>query len=285
MTHPADLLAAAMRTRNTAACVGIDPDLPRLPESVRHCQGSDIQRVRTFCLGVIDAVADLVPVVKPQSACFERFGSAGYRVLEDVITRAKERGLIVILDAKRGDIDTSARHYAFGARAMGADWITVSPYMGPSTIEPFLEAGLGVFALCRTSNADSDRLQSLDTGSGTLADRVAELLSQLGSARVGSCGLSSVGAVVGATRSPDETLRLRQAMPSLPFLVPGFGAQGGTLAALKPMVRAESNDVASQGVIVNASRSVLYPPARPGQDWTETVRAAARSLIADLSGL
>lgn len=285
MTHPADLLVAAILDRNTPACVGIDPDLNRLPQPLRSGPGYDVEHIRAFCLGVIDAVADVVAVVKPQSACFERFGHLGYAVLEDVISHAKSRDLVVVLDAKRGDIDASARHYAAGARAMGADWITVSPYMGPSTIEPFLEAGLGVFALCRTSNPDSDRLQALDSGGVSVAERVAEMLAELGDKRVGTCGLSALGAVIGATKAGGETSRLRQAMPCLPFLVPGYGAQGGTVTELKPLVRTGAADLASLGIVVNASRSVLYPSAKPGQDWEQAVHDAARSLVADLSGL
>lgn len=284
MTHPADRLARAIRDKGTAACVGIDPDMDRLPESVRGGPGYDVEHVRTFCLGVIDAVADVVAVVKPQSACFERFGSLGYSVLEDVVARARERDLVVVLDAKRGDIDSSARHYAHGAKAMGAEWITVSPYMGPSTIEPFLQAGLGVFALCRTSNADSGRLQGLDTGGRTVAERTAEMLDELGRAYVGSCGLSALGAVVGATKEPNEVAGLRALMPDTVFLAPGFGAQGGTLADLSPMRRPGAGDVSELGVVVNASRSVLYPKTGGG-DWRVAVRAAAEDLVHELSTL
>lgn len=284
MTHPAERLASVIRVKGTAGCVGIDPDLDRLPMRVRSGPGDDVEQVRTFCLGVIDAVADVVGVVKPQSACFERFGARGYAVLEDVVARARERGLVVILDAKRGDIDSSARHYAHGARAMGADWITVSPYMGPSTIEPFLEAGLGVFALCRTSNADSGRVQALDAGGRTLAERVAEMLAELGGRCVGASGLSAVGAVVGATKETSEVARLRALMPDTVFLAPGFGAQGGTLGELGPMRRAGTPDVGDFGVVVNASRSVLYPKAA-GEDWQASVRRAAEELVRELSEL
>lgn len=273
-----------MLEKGTVACVGIDPDVDRLPERLRRGPDSEVEQVRAFCLGVIDAVADVVAVVKPQSACFERFGSAGYGVLEDVVARAREHGLMVILDAKRGDIDSSGRHYAHGARAMGADWMTVSPYMGPSTIEPFLEAGLGVFALCRTSNPDSRRLQGLDAGGLTVAERTGEMLSDLGQSCRGACGLSAVGAVVGATNDAGEVSRLRTLMPDTVFLAPGFGAQGGTLAELAPMRRAGASGVGDFGVVVNASRSVLYPPAA-GADWQEAVHAAAQTLVRELSAL
>jgi orotidine-5'-phosphate decarboxylase len=223
-----------------------------------------------------------VGVVKPQSACFERYGSAGYAVLERVVAHAKLLGFVVILDAKRGDIGSSAEHYAAGARSMGADWITVSPYMGPSTIEPFLEAGLGVFALCRTSNPDSDRLQTLDTGGVTLAERTAEMIAQMGAAHTGGSGLSVLGAVVGATKSAEDGARLRACMPDQILLVPGVGAQGGTAAEVVPLVRAGQRTPGTAGVVVNASRSVLYPKRAPGQAWQGAVRRAADQFAGSL---
>jgi len=280
MTHPADLLIDAMRTRNSPACVGLDPVLQRLPEPIRSSGDDRIGQIRAFCLGVLEAVSDLVGVVKPQSACFERFGSLGYRVLEEVIARARELGLVVILDAKRGDIGSSAEHYASGARSMGADWITVSPYMGPSTIEPFLDAGLGVFALCRTSNPDSGRLQSLQIQGRSLAEHTAEMLSEMARGRIGKAGWSSVGAVVGATRSTSETARLRELMPDMPLLVPGLGAQGGTVRDISPMC--QQGDAGSLGVVVNASRSVLYPESGIAGCWQDAVRQAAQDLVDQL---
>lgn len=277
------MLAAAIA--HSPACVGLDPDLNRLPEPLRSGPGYDVEHIRTFCLAAIDAVADIVRIVKPQSACFERFGHLGYAVLEDVVAHAKSHNLVVVLDAKRGDIDASARHYAAAARNMGADWITVSPYMGPSTIEPFLAAGLGVFALCRTSNPDSDRLQTLDTGGLTLAERTADMLVDLARSARSPEARSAVGAVIGATKAADETARLRARMPDLPFLVPGYGAQGGTTAELTPLARHTPADALGLGIVVNASRSVLYPKASPGLDWQSAIRAAAQALVSDLASL
>lgn len=279
---PADALARAIDVAGSPACVGIDPVLGRIPESVRESSGSDTDAVLAFCLGVLDAAVGVAGVVKPQSACFERFGSKGYAVLERVIDHAKGLGYVVILDAKRGDIGNSADHYAAGAASMGADWITVSPYMGPSTIEPFLDAGLGVFALCRTSNPDSDCLQTLDTGGQTVAERTAGMIAEMGQSRMGQRGLSCLGAVVGATKSAAEGKRLRAYMPGQYMLVPGVGAQGGTPEEVRPLRRtgASVQSPGDLGVIVNASRSVLYPQARPGQSWQGAVRDAA-TLFAD----
>ena len=277
LTHPADRLARAIDVAGSPACVGIDPVFASLPPAIRDGAGSEVKAIELFCMGVLDAVVGVAGAVKPQSACFERYGSDGYRVLERTVARARELGFVVILDAKRGDIGSSAEHYAAGAVGMGADWITVSPYMGPSTIEPFLDAGLGVFALCRTSNPDSDALQSLDAGGMTVAERTAAMLAGIGAARLAASGLSDLGAVVGATKSADDGARLRARMPDQIMLVPGVGAQGGTAEEVRPLVRQTAASPGTLGVVVNASRSVLYPKAQPGQAWQGAVRAASES--------
>tara|TARA_R110000868_G_scaffold241497_1_gene496213 strand:+ start:214917 stop:215765 length:849 start_codon:yes stop_codon:yes gene_type:complete len=257
-------LKAAIDGAGSCGCVGIDPVLERIPAEI---QGEPIERVREFCLGVLDAVSDVMGVVKPQSACFERFGAAGYAVLEEVIGRANELGLVVILDAKRGDIGSSAGHYAAGAKFMGADWITCSPYMGRSSIQPFLDAGLGVFALCRTSNPDADELQSLIVDDGaTLAQHTAKMIAGLG---------NQVGAVVGATNTASETEALRSAMPGAMFLVPGVGAQGGTVEDVKAMCVDGATSHGGLGVVINASRSVLFPDALDGESWKDAVKREA----------
>jgi orotidine-5'-phosphate decarboxylase len=272
-----------MDIAGSPACVGLDPVLAALPAEVRDAAASEADAIERFCTGVLEAVVGVAGVVKPQSACFERYGSAGYAVLERVVAHAKKFGFVVILDAKRGDIGASAEHYAAGSRSMGADWITVSPYMGPSTIEPFLDAGLGVFALCRTSNPDSDRLQSLDAGGITVAERTAEMIAELGAARTGGSGLSSLGAVVGATKSAGDGERLRACMPDQILLVPGVGAQGGTPSEVVPLVRAGGRGPGGSGVVVNASRSVLYPDPLPGRSWQGSVRAAAERFADSLA--
>lgn len=280
--HPSDRLARAMEIAGSPACVGLDPVLTQLPREVREGASSEIDAIERFCIGVLEAVVGVVGVVKPQAACFERYGAVGYAVLERVVAHARRLGFVVILDAKRGDIGSSAEHYAAGARSMGADWITVSPYMGPSTIEPFLEAGLGVFALCRTSNPDSDRLQTLDTGGMTVAERTAEMIAEMGASHCGGSGLSVLGAVVGATKSAEDGARLRARMPNQILLVPGVGAQGGTAAEVIPLARPGHGTPGTVGVVVNASRSVLYPKRVPGQAWLGAVRQAADQFAGSL---
>jgi len=268
-----DRLVRAIDSAGVPACVGIDPVIERLPDAVRHAD--PVVAIETFSLGVVEAVAGVVPAVKPQSGCFERFGAAGVRALERVVGRARDLGVVVVLDAKRGDIGSTSAHYAAGAAGMGADWITVNAYLGMSGIVPFLDAGLGVFALVRTSNPDSDALQASElTAGGTVAQLVARQIAGLGASHVGASGLSAVGAVVGATKAGDELAHLRGAMPDQVCLVPGVGAQGGSAADVCPLRRAGAGSVGARGVLVNASRSVLYPAASGGR-WQDAVAGAA----------
>lgn len=276
--HQIDSLVDAIDQARTPACVGIDPDFERIPRALRL--SGEIESVEEFSLGVLDAIAGIVPVVKPQSACFERYGSRGYAILEKVVRKARDLGFVVILDAKRGDIGSSAQHYAKGAADMGANYITVSPYMGPSSIEPFIEAGLGVFALARTSNPDSDLIQSRELASGKrVMHLVGAMIAEMGRQRTGDRGLSALGAVVGATKAASEMGELRALMPAQMFLVPGVGAQGGTVEDVRPMCRKGHASAGQLGVIVNASRSVLYPETSEGS-WINSVHVAA-SLFAN----
>lgn len=268
-------LEAAIDHAQTSACIGIDPVLERLPADLANSSGSSVNRIQSYCLTVLDLVAPFVGVVKPQSACFERYGSAGYAVLEHVITKAKSLNLTVILDAKRGDIGSSAAHYAAGASAMNADFITCSPYMGRSTIQPFLDEHLGVFALCQTSNPDATELQTPD-----LTTKVASMISALAD----QSG-NQVGAVVGATNNPETTKHLRAAMPNAMFLVPGVGAQGGTIEDVRSMVRPNATKHSQLGVVINASRSVLYPEMRASGSWQDAITREAKAFARSCSTL
>jgi orotidine-5'-phosphate decarboxylase len=291
---PADRLARTLTRTNTIACVGLDPVLEQLPDALRTL--APVAAIEAFSRGVVQAIASAgVGVVKVQSACYERYGSAGFAAMERSIADSREAGLLVVLDAKRGDIGISASHYAAAASAMGAHWITVSGYLGPSTIEPYLQAGLGVFVLVRTSNPDSDSVQAHTLASGaSVAEMMASHVRTLGERFMASEGngpdrfspdrLSSVGAVVGATK-PQDGPRLRALMPSTTFLVPGYGAQGGTLADIRGMMRPGSRTAATAGVLVTASRSVIYPKPAPDAagTWEARVEQAARALVGELA--
>ncbi|MFI4892135.1 MAG: orotidine-5'-phosphate decarboxylase [Phycisphaerales bacterium JB058] len=265
-------------------CVGLDPVVGKLPEELRAKFGTDVETVEAFCLGVIEASAGVAAAFKPQSACFERLGAPGFAAMGRVIAHARKLGVPVVLDAKRGDIGISAAHYAEAVRALGADAVTVNAYLGPSTVMPYLEAELGVFVLVRTSNPDSDEVQSARLGSGErVAERMAGLVRTLGSSYITPTGLSDAGAVVGLTKSADGE-RLRELMPEQVFLVPGYGAQGGGASDLVPLLSSKA-DLPGRGVLVNASRSVIYPEARAGESWQDAVARSAEAMHADLASV
>lgn len=285
-----------MEAKGTVACVGIDPVVEKFPADFRPANpadhGASGNSIRRFCDGVIDAVAGLVPIVKFQSACFERYGEHGLSALRHSIIHAHQAGLLVLLDAKRGDIGISAEHYAAAAfdGSAAADALTCSGYLGPDTIEPLIRPGRGLFVLVRTSNPRSDAFQSLPLADGrTVAGAMADMVAGLGAKHRGRCGLSDIGAVVGATKSA-EAASLRARMPDAMFLIPGYGAQGGTLEDIRPGLRPsrKANSPASLGVLVTASRSVIYPELPKGAasaNWRMAVTAAAKRLVGELRKL
>lgn len=278
----ADRFIAAARQLGNPLCVGLDPHMERIPREfgvVPADLASDPSAagVRAFFEDVIDACADRIPVVKPQIAFFEQLGWRGLRVLEGLVARARERGLLVILDAKRGDMDTTARAYAKSyvspASPCRADAITLSPYLGLDSLQPFVEAardhGVGLFVLARTSNPGANDFQSLLIDGVPLYERVARALRPLADGLRGTSGYSNLGVVAGATY-PAEAERLRAVLPDSLFLVPGYGAQGGKVRdALASFVRREGR---LEGGMVSSSRGVLF-----GDAAAETTRAAWRA--------
>ncbi|HDY65948.1 MAG TPA: orotidine-5'-phosphate decarboxylase [Phycisphaerae bacterium] len=292
--HFADRLLAAIEEKGSPVCVGLDPDIDRLPKELQP-QSNDpeqhLKAVGLFCAQVLEIVAPFVPAVKPQIAYFEQlrgpqpfFGLAIYSM---VIRLAREMGLIVIGDTKRGDVGSTARAYAAAhiSSPEAADAITVNGYFGADGLAPFVEAGRdsgrGLFVLVRTSNPSAEDIQDFTDVTGRrfyehIAGQVAEIGG--GEGLIGSSGYSCVGAVVGATY-PQEARTLREIMPQQIFLVPGYGAQGATgrdcAAAFKPD---------GTGAIVNASRSVIYAHNRyPNMDWKKAVEKAAKDFAADIA--
>lgn len=275
-----DLLASAIDKVGSPVCVGIDPVASKLPREFRGLPPAE--GAGRFSERVLDLVAGVVPSVKVQSACFERFGWAGVAAMERVVAKARSLGFVVVLDAKRGDIGSTSEHYAAAAAAAGAHAITVNGYLGRSGIEPFLGAGLGVFVLVRTSNPDSDALQGAKLVDGrTVSELLAAHVEDLGESHVGTRGLSNVGAVVGATKS-SEGEALRAIMQDQIFLVPGYGAQGGTAEDIHPLLRPDRTSPGTSGVLVNASRSVIFAGGERA-NWAEAVRAAAVAFAADVA--
>ena len=239
-------------------CLGLDPDPSGLEPRPRQAETpaeAAAEAVAERCLALIAATADACVAVKPQLACFERLGWPGWRALDRVVAAARDAGLLVVADGKRGDVPHTASVYAeslFGA--LGADAATVNPLLGADALEPLIDAaeraGAGVFALVRTSNPGAADVLDLPVDGVPLHEHLAAIVARSSSRLAGVSGLSGMGAVVGATE-PEHLGRLRELMPDSIFLVPGVGAQGGTAAALGP---AFSADPAS--VLVPVSRAV-----------------------------
>jgi len=279
--HFADRLLQACKTRGAPVCVGLDPVLEKLPAAIDRADPA--AAIEAFSLGVIDAVADVVPAVKPQAACYERYGAPGMAVYHRVVKYAKDAGLIVVGDAKRGDIGTSSAHYAAGLLAGegGCDTLTVNGYLGGDGIEPFQQVaaaeGKGLFVLVRTSNPGGDAIQSLELKDGrTVAEAVGDVVAQLGSRCVGESGYSNVGMVVGATK-PVDARRLRERYPQQLFLVPGFGAQGGSAEDVTACFKSDGT-----GALITASRSVIFAFDSGEADWCDAVSKAAKQLRDDV---
>lgn len=274
MTTPTPGHRLAARLRDAPpACVGLDPVVERLPAGLDASR--PVAAIESFAREVLDAVAGIVPCIKIQSACFERYGAEGVAALERVVRSSVDAGFETILDAKRGDIGVSARHYAAAAAATGAHWVTLNGYLGEDGIVPFLDAGLGVFVLVRTSNPSGDEIQSPTCEGGTVAGLVARMVTRLGG-EVADGDLSSAGAVVGATK-PESAAALRALMPRAPFLLPGYGAQGGGADGVRAAL-----DESGGGVLVTASRSVIHAWVDSPGSWTDAVRDAAHRLADDL---
>jgi orotidine-5'-phosphate decarboxylase len=298
-------LNAAIKAKQTPALVGIDPRFDQLPAPVRASAAQRVEKhggnvaaaaFEEFGIRLIDVVASLVPAVKPQSAFFEQLGPAGTVALGNVVQHARKAGLIVVLDAKRSDIGSTADAYAKGylagedpgAAPWGADALTVNPYLGSDTLQPFVDVatsrGAAIYVLVRTSNPGAAIWQDRVTDGQRVFESVADTVEALAQETVDESGFGCVGAVVGATW-PAELTELRQRMPHVPLLVPGYGSQG-----------ADASDVAGGfndqglGAIVNSSRAINFAHLRapyseqfsPDQ-WEAAVAAATRDMIADLA--
>jgi orotidine-5'-phosphate decarboxylase len=294
----AERLAAGIRKSKTPTLVGLDPRFESLPESLTaglsKMNPMEVAGAfQTFCKGVIDVVAPLVSVVKPQAAFFEQVGVPGMAALAETIAYAREKGLLVILDGKRNDIGSTAAAYADAylgppeISAWGADALTVSPYLGEDSLTPFVEVaeqrGAGVFVLVKTSNPGGGLFQDIKDQDGAVYEHVARQVESLNASTVGPSGYGSIGAVVGATY-PEQLSELRSVMPHAWILVPGYGAQGGTAADV-----ADAFDANGLGAIVNNSRGIIFAHAkRPyserfgAANWQAAVEAATRDMIDSL---
>jgi orotidine-5'-phosphate decarboxylase len=303
----ADRLVSAIESKKAPICVGIDPIVEMFPEPVFRLGGAArdpndataaIDAIYTFTTKVLQVIAPHVPCVKFQSAYFERYLWEGVEAYYSLIHEAKELGLLVIGDVKRGDIGSTAEAYAAGhlldppadgpEDVVAPDAITVNPMLGMDTLKPFVDvaraSGRGLFVLVRTSNPGSTETQDVKLADGrTWSEMLADLLRPVAaqSGLVGASGFSSLGAVVGATQ-PQTMTSLRERLPQSIFLLPGYGAQGATA----DMTRAAFRD--GKGALVSASRSILYAHrekkyAPIGGDWERCVEQATIDMKEDLA--
>ena len=298
-----DRLTAAICSRRTPAVVGLDPVLQSLPAALRprdNTLAAAVCAMDAFCRGVIDVVAPLVPAVKINAGFFEAFYDAGLATYYRMIAYAHTRGLLVIGDIKRGDIGSTAQLYARGHLDRPAfadvspdcipDAVTLAGYLGANAVRPFIDVaraqGKGVYVLVRPSDPGADEVHEFGGGE-PFYRHMARLVQRWGDdpGLIGQCGLSCVGAVV-APKDAESTAALRALLPRTPFLVPGYGAQGGSAESCRPCFRADGS-----GAIVNASRSVIYAFSKgeqkkaPRRDWQTSVEDACRAFAADVGRL
>lgn len=305
--HFGDRLNEAVAKAGNPVLVGIDPRPENLPKGFREKfpggRTGLAQAIGAFAKEVVEAVASVVPAVKFQSAFFERYGPEGLAGLREASSLARGRGLVVVIDGKRNDIGSTAEAYANGYLecprdraasddggddpAWEADALTVNPYLGSDGIDPFVRvaagAGNGIFVLVRTSNPSAGEFQDLVCEGKPVYRHVADRLAEWARPHRGESGYSLVGAVVGATY-PRELAELREALPGVVLLVPGYGAQGGTAKDV-----AGAFDREGRGAIVNSSRGVAFAYERPefqannGASWARAVEEAARQMAEDLA--
>lgn len=292
-------LIKKIKELNNPTVAGLDPKLSYIPsyilDDVYKTFGKTPEGVCEalcrFNFGLIDALCDIVPAVKPQMAYYEMYGLSGLIALKKTIDYAKEKGMYVILDGKRNDIGSTAEAYAesyLGSSVIDetasyhdfdADSLTVSPYLGTDGVMPFVKKceqnGKGIFVLVKTSNPSSGELQDLVSDGKKIYEKMAELVNKWGETTVGESGYSAVGAVVGATY-PEQAETLRKLMPKTYFLVPGYGAQGGTAEDV-----AKSFNSDGLGAIVNSSRGIMCAYQKknmPGEAFADCAREEAISM-------
>ena len=293
-----DVLQEKIREKKNPTVAGLDARIEYVPEYIRKeafakygvgLKGA-VEAIWQFNVGLIDALCDIVPAVKPQSAYYENLGWQGREMLERTIRYAKEKGLFVIADIKRGDIGSTATAYAEGwlsgapiegqvFKSFDADCVTLNGYMGSDSIKPFLEAAKGedkcAFVLVKTSNPGSGELQDVKAADGrTIYEVMGELNEQIAAGTEGKYGFPMAGAVTGATY-PQQIQDLRTRLPHTFFLVPGYGAQGGTAADVKYAFNEKGH-----GAIVNSSRGIMCAWKKTGGDGHDFQEAARNAAIA-----
>ncbi len=288
-----DKLVSKIKKLNAPIVVGLDPNLAFVPDHIKK-QFEDrkdpmeaaAESIFLFNKGIVDAVCDLIPAVKPQIAMYEQFGVPGLMAFQKTVQYCQDKDLVVIGDIKRGDIGSTSEAYARGhignASPFHEDFVTLNPYMGSDSVKPFINYAKpdkkGVFILVKTSNPSSGEFQDQKIGGRALFEMVAEKVDEWGSDYVGECGYSYVGAVVGATY-PEQAQLVRKLMPKAYILVPGYGAQGATAKDILPNFNEDG-----LGAIVNSSRGIIaaYKNEKYAKFGPEHYDEAARAAVIDM---
>ena len=292
-----DVLQDKIRAMKNPTVAGLDARIEYVPEHIRRAAFEELgvgrngaaEAIYQFNVGLIDALCDIVPAVKPQSAYYENLGWPGMEVLERTIRYAKERGMFVIADIKRGDIGSTAAAYAEGwlsgvkvegqvLKSFDADCVTLNGYMGSDSIRPFLEAAREedkcVFVLVKTSNPGSGELQDIVAGERLVYQVMGDLNARIAAGTEGKYGYTMAGAVTGATY-PQDIRDLRRRLESTFFLVPGYGAQGGTAQDVQ-----YAFDKYGHGAVVNSSRGIMCAWQKTGGDGHDFAQAARNAALA-----
>lgn len=290
--HFGNRLAAALAQTKTPLCMGIDPHKAMMTPLFCAADGTpSLSGLRDFALTLVEAATGLVPAIKPQAALFEAYGPEGVALLAETAKAAQSAGLLVIMDAKRGDIGSTSEAYANAYLGKDApfpsDALTINPWMGLDTLVPFMirakQTNSGLFILVRTSNKGAADLQEQTLTSGRLAyQQLAHDLAPLIAAEIGESGLSSIGIVAGAT-VPEQAEDLRKILPSAPFLIPGFGAQGAGPA--HATIALENRDGSFTGGLVNSSRGLIFCEAAKKATNLADYKQAVIEAIKDQSAL
>ncbi|MBR2240901.1 MAG: orotidine-5'-phosphate decarboxylase [Clostridia bacterium] len=306
MKNAIDILIDKIKQTNNPTVMGLDPRYDMLPECIKSKYDKTLdgacKAILEYNKALIDATYDIIPAVKPQIAFYEMFGIEGMNIFNETCKYAKEKGMVVIADCKRGDIGSTAQGYSnafLGKTPIGenevnifdVDFVTVNPYMGTDCVKPFVEDckkyNKGIFVLVKTSNKSSGEIQDLVLQNGkTIYETVAELVNEWGKDLIGEYGYSSVSSVVGATY-PEQLKKLRNIMPTSYFLIPGYGAQGGKASDI-----ALGFDENGLGGIVNASRSLmcayksdLWKDKYSDEEYAQATRAEAIRMRDELNSV
>lgn len=284
--HFGDKLVKKIRDTKSFLCLGVDPHLDLIPNifDLQNNSSNIITKVEKFCFSLLDSAKDLVPAIKPQIALFEQLGPDGMKLLASLCKYAQSLNFLIIMDAKRGDIGSTSQAYAnayLGENApYPSDAMTINPWLGIDSLEPFFkkasETSSGLFILVHTSNKGSKDIQEMPLTNGAKCyEHLAKLLKPIIENQKGDLGLSSIGIVSGATFK-DESLALRKLLPSAPFLIPGYGAQGASAKdACAPLIKDSAFPNLLNFGLINASRSILFPEeaylAKNIEEWKKLI--------------